>query len=329
MADAAAAEAPKRSQKEKLLALVSSLNEDDDDRTKLSKKISWVLRHGYRKCNLTPDDEGWIKMSALMKVELFDDVTEEALLANVEESNKQKQRYEVKTEDDGKLIKASDRSQKKKERAEQKEAAAAAPRPGAAATAAAANAAPPGEKKPMNKNAAVFVPGRPFIPPPMPGYPGYGFNPYDPTGAYAAYGMAPPPPPPPQAPAGNLPYSGKIKSFNKEKGFGFIECAAAHQQYGRDVFVHKATVGENVIVGTDVKFAVELNKQGMPQARDVWPYQGKGVKASGGKGEGKSKGKGKGKGKKDKEDGEKAEEKAEDAAPEEKKEEEAKTEEAA
>merc|ERR1712224_1177782 len=63
-------------------------------------------------------------------------------------------------------------------------------------------------------------------------------------------------------------YRGKIKSFNVEKGFGFIDCADTRAQFGRDVFVHKAHIGD-FAVGTEVTFTVETNKREMPQAKDL------------------------------------------------------------
>merc|ERR1719329_753078 len=68
--------------------------------------------------------------------------------------------------------------------------------------------------------------------------------------------------------------SGRVKSFNAKQGFGFIECPQIHAMFGRDVFLHKAQVGD-LKVGTDVTFGVEPNKQGMPQARDILTLDGK------------------------------------------------------
>merc|ERR1712060_774564 len=86
------------------------------------------------------------------------------------------------------------------------------------------------------------------------------------------------------------------------KGFGFIECPATYAQYGRDVFLHKAQIGE-MKVGTMVSFTYEVNKQGMPQAKEVRAGMGMGFPGgkAGEKGEGKgakgAKGEGKGKSK--------------------------------
>merc|ERR1719277_2255077 len=66
---------------------------------------------------------------------------------------------------------------------------------------------------------------------------------------------------------------GRIKSFNSEKGFGFIECAQTYQKYNRDVFLHKAQIGD-MTVGAMVSFTCEVNRQGMPQAKDVAPLWG-------------------------------------------------------
>merc|ERR1719387_1831835 len=101
-------------------------------------------------------------------------------------------------------------------------------------------------------------------------------------------------------------FQGCIKSFNVQKGFGFIECPEAHQIYGRDVFLHKAQIGDFEI-GRLVTFAVEMNKNNMPQARDLIEadplgmslgfgggYPGMGM--TGAKGGSNSKGGGKGEG---------------------------------
>lgn len=86
-------------------------------------------------------------------------------------------------------------------------------------------------------------------------------------------------PPPGIAPG---QYSGRVKSYNPKQGYGFLDCNEARAHYGRDVFIHKAQMGELLgrFVGPGtrleptalrmrVNFSVEVNKAGMPQARDV------------------------------------------------------------
>lgn len=299
------------------------MSADDDERASISKKISWILRHGAKKVALIPDESGWIKMADLLKVEILDGIAEDRLMAIIADSNTQKRRYELKNAPDGQLIKAVSREKRREER-DDKEKPAPAP----------AVQEPRGE---MRKDAPVFVPKMPAHMPvmtqptagaypfgPLGGYPGYPggypgmmggpmagkgmpmqqtplatwapqFNPY---GAAPAVQEARP-----SGPPSDGRYRGKIKSFNSEKGFGFIESADAHAAFGRDVFLHKAHVG-NRSVGADVTFTVETNKQGMPQARDLASIGGGGGGgcAPAGKGE---KGKGKGKTKGDGEKGEK------------------------
>eukprot|EP00930_Biecheleria_cincta_P019790 TRINITY_DN15026_c0_g1_i2.p1 TRINITY_DN15026_c0_g1~~TRINITY_DN15026_c0_g1_i2.p1 ORF type:complete len:242 (+),score=59.75 TRINITY_DN15026_c0_g1_i2:83-727(+) len=72
---------------------------------------------------------------------------------------------------------------------------------------------------------------------------------------------------------GNERFRGRIKSFNAKQGFGFIENPDAYAIFGRDVFLHKAQIG-NLKVGTEVTYGVEMNKQGMPQARDLVTLDG-------------------------------------------------------
>jgi len=68
-------------------------------------------------------------------------------------------------------------------------------------------------------------------------------------------------------------YVGRIKSFNPRHGFGFIDCPDAYARFGRDVFIHKAQLGD-LEVGSEVTFYCESNKDGMPQARDILHLNG-------------------------------------------------------
>lgn len=65
-------------------------------------------------------------------------------------------------------------------------------------------------------------------------------------------------------------YSGWIKSFVDDKGFGFIESEEVFAQFGRDAFLHKAQY-RGLSVGMSVDFYVALNKMRHPQARQVEP----------------------------------------------------------
>lgn len=343
---------PKKTAKQRILEQVTSLSPEDDERAAASKKISWILRHGARKVALKPDEEGFVTVADLAKVEILDDLSEEKLMALIEVSNAQKLRYEIKDSPEGKLIKALSKDARKPKKDETAPKVA---RSISLASEVDAPAKPKKFKEPpkmsMRAEAQVFVPAAapaavpsPYAapaPPPAP-YGGYPYpyamppqTPGSPMGAYPfgypGFGMMPPtpqagmaPPPPPGK------FRGRIKSFNTDKGFGFIDCPEAQAQFGRDVFLHKANVGD-MTVGTEVMFSVESNKQGMPQARDLVTIAG-GVPAGAvdgrqkgkGKGKGKTDGKGKDKGKgKGKDKGKTKEQKdsAADAAPEEKQEE--------
>lgn len=99
-------------------------------------------------------------------------------------------------------------------------------------------------------------------------------------------------------------FQGRIKTFNSKHGFGFIDCPAAAEKFGRDVFIHKGQMGD-VPVGSEITFEVRQNKDGHPQAKDVknldgsipGPYPDDGEEGGGhqdvnggGKGKGKRKG---------------------------------------
>jgi len=63
-------------------------------------------------------------------------------------------------------------------------------------------------------------------------------------------------------------YSGVVKSFAVEKGFGFIDCPALKEVYGRDTWAHAAQLG-SFQVGDSVVFSMTLNQQGHPQGIDL------------------------------------------------------------
>jgi len=67
---------------------------------------------------------------------------------------------------------------------------------------------------------------------------------------------------------------GRIKTFNSKHGFGFVDCPRAFGRWQRDVFIHRAQMGD-LEVGDEISFAVWANKDGMPQARDIVRMDGR------------------------------------------------------
>eukprot|EP00415_Alexandrium_ostenfeldii_P001484 UN1484 len=63
-------------------------------------------------------------------------------------------------------------------------------------------------------------------------------------------------------------YTGKVKAFNSEHGFGFIQSAEILKRFGCDAFLTHAVEG-GLVIGSTVSFTVEINKNGKPQARQV------------------------------------------------------------
>eukprot|EP00971_Amphidinium_carterae_P237756 4720160-Amphidinium_carterae.1 len=65
-------------------------------------------------------------------------------------------------------------------------------------------------------------------------------------------------------------YRGKVKTFNAQKGFGFIDCQETHALYARDVFLHQRQAQEaGLKEGMECTFEVDKNAKGQPQARNV------------------------------------------------------------
>lgn len=68
--------------------------------------------------------------------------------------------------------------------------------------------------------------------------------------------------------APNQVYTGTVKSFNQEKGYGFIVCAETFGQYQSDVFFHKDQA-KGINIGDSAKFTLRLSLKGQPQAKDM------------------------------------------------------------
>lgn len=89
-------ERPKSS---KTLEQMMSLKEGDDERTQISKKVSWILRHGARKVSIEIDEDGWVTIPDLLNHHIMTGVSEERLMDLIAESNAQKVRYEIRDAD--------------------------------------------------------------------------------------------------------------------------------------------------------------------------------------------------------------------------------------
>jgi len=63
-------------------------------------------------------------------------------------------------------------------------------------------------------------------------------------------------------------FSGFLKSFNQEQGYGFICCDETRQLYHADVFLHQ-NEALGLEVGSQISFRVHLNGRGQPQANSV------------------------------------------------------------
>jgi len=64
-------------------------------------------------------------------------------------------------------------------------------------------------------------------------------------------------------------FSGTVASFNPLKGWGYIHSPELFNQYGKDTFLHKNFMVEELNAGDEVTYSIELRDDGMPQARDV------------------------------------------------------------
>eukprot|EP00931_Biecheleriopsis_adriatica_P007273 TRINITY_DN10857_c0_g1_i1.p1 TRINITY_DN10857_c0_g1~~TRINITY_DN10857_c0_g1_i1.p1 ORF type:complete len:395 (-),score=98.90 TRINITY_DN10857_c0_g1_i1:158-1294(-) len=74
---------------------------------------------------------------------------------------------------------------------------------------------------------------------------------------------------------------GTIKTVNPGSGYGFISCPDISAVFGCDVFAHLKQIG-NLQPGTEVSFAILLNKDSKPQAFDIDECAGGGCGGKGG-----------------------------------------------
>jgi len=80
--------------------------------------------------------------------------------------------------------------------------------------------------------------------------------------------------------------NGTIKSFNDKNGYGFVECPDVTAAFGCDVFVHAKQMLPNLEKGTEVSFAILVNKDRKPQAFDMALKDGSKNTQKGGGGKG-------------------------------------------
>merc|ERR1719482_1526912 len=74
-------------------------------------------------------------------------------------------------------------------------------------------------------------------------------------------------------------FTGVVTKWMDEEGFGFISCMESRRVYRKDVFLHKAQIGQeadlykqrtkvDISRGDMIKFTVEIQR-GQPRAKDV------------------------------------------------------------
>jgi len=109
---------PQKAKDQSVFDHLASLEPDDYERIELSKKLSWILRHGAwnssgRCNNIKISDDGWVLSTDLLQCESLKGVSLSRLMEVVTESNKQKFRYDTRSSKDGMLIRASGRKGRK------------------------------------------------------------------------------------------------------------------------------------------------------------------------------------------------------------------------
>lgn len=65
-------------------------------------------------------------------------------------------------------------------------------------------------------------------------------------------------------------FVGKLKSFSKSSGYGFLACAQTYSQWRCDIFIHKSQVMTPWHLGQPCEFGIQVNARGQPQACQVF-----------------------------------------------------------
>lgn len=69
--------------------------------------------------------------------------------------------------------------------------------------------------------------------------------------------------------AGGKTYIGTVKSYVPSKGWGFVDCAETHAQYGKDIFLRQSALGGTIVqAGDPIAFSVTSGTKG-PEATKV------------------------------------------------------------
>merc|ERR1712080_144407 len=64
-------------------------------------------------------------------------------------------------------------------------------------------------------------------------------------------------------------FTGTVKNFNEQKGWGFIESEKSKEIYGQDIFLHKKELSDiSLKVGEEVHFSVDISG-GRPVAKNI------------------------------------------------------------
>jgi len=293
--------APATAPKDRILLQIKSLDPKDDERKTISKIVSWILRRGAATVGVSQDQRTrWVKFDDMCASDVLKDHSPDLIWEVIIEFNAKKPRYEISEDTGGRYLRAHKKDEVYPQGgADPAGAAAEVPQPHSQNAQQAQQAQLQAAAYAAAQNPQMYPWNYGWHPMMMPF-----MNPYMwQQAAAVAQGK----------------FQGRIKSINSEKGFGFIECQETQHQYNRDVFLHKAQLQSGDLrTGSWVQFSCEVNKQGMPQARDVRPLGepmtllqsaapfmdgSKGWTQGKDGGKGKASGKGRGKGKKGKGEG--------------------------
>jgi len=72
-------------------------------------------------------------------------------------------------------------------------------------------------------------------------------------------------------------YTGTVKSFNAERGWGFVTSEELQQTFGKDIFLHRRDLEDNYqpTTGEEIQFCVEIDDGGQPVAKNAVPLGGR------------------------------------------------------
>merc|ERR1719498_103431 len=77
---------------------------EDSELHEISRRLSWILRHGGKAAGVSLNPRGWAKIKDILGSKYMENITQEKLHEVINRSNQEKLRYDVTTDNAGMVM---------------------------------------------------------------------------------------------------------------------------------------------------------------------------------------------------------------------------------